>query len=111
MKIHEELKLRFERPLWMRSPELAVADVFVEMHPEYVELISDDVLSGLQNNEYGRKDSPSVEQILRAAIFKELQGLTYDELEFAQYDSEICKNFLKLDNRKAFSDSVFQNYI
>ena len=96
MKIHEELKLRFERPLWLKSPEMAVADVFIETHPEFIELISEDLLEGLKNNNYGRKDNPTVEQILRAAIFKELKGLTYEELEFAQYDSEICKNFRKV---------------
>ena len=111
MKLHEELQLRFEQPLWIKSPQMAVADVLIELHPEFVELISTDVLSGLQNNKYGRKDTPSVEQILRAAIFKVLKRLTYDELEFAQYDSEICKVFLKIDNREPFSDSVLQKYI
>lgn len=111
MKIHEDLKLRFEKPLWLLSPELAVADVLIESNPEFINLVSGDVLEGLKNNSYGRKDNITVEQVLRAAIYKEMKRLTYSELEFAQFDSEICKAFLKLDNRKPFSDSVLQNYI
>ncbi len=111
MKIHEDLKLRFEKPLWLHSPELAVADLLIEGNPEFINLVSKDVLEGLKNNSYGRKDNITVEQVLRAAIFKEMKHLTYSELEFAQFDSEICKAFLKLDSRKPFSDSVLQNYI
>lgn len=111
MKIHEDLKLRFEQPLWLFSPELAVADVLLENNPEFTNLISKDVLEGLKNNSFGRKDNLTVEQVLRAAIFKEMKRLTYSELEFAQFDSEICKTFLKLSNRRPFSDSVLQTYI
>jgi len=111
MRIYEELKLRFEKTLWLLSPELAVADVLIETNPEYMAIVSKDVQEGLKNNTYGRKDNPSVEQVLRAAIYKELKRLTYEELEFAQYDSQTCKAFLKIDNRKPFSDSVLQDYI
>lgn len=111
MKIYEELRLRFEKPLWLLSPELAVADTLIDNNPGYVNIVSKDVLEGLKNNDYGRKDTPSVEQVLRAAIFKELKRLTYAELEFAQFDSETCKAFLKLHGRKPFSDSVLQDYI
>ena len=111
MKIYEDLKLRFEKPLWLLSPELAVADVLIENNPEYINIVSKDVLEGLKNNNQGRKDNLTVEQVLRAAIYKEMKRLTYSELEFAQFDSEICKAFLKLSNRKPFSDSVLQTYI
>ena len=111
MKIYEDLKLRFENPLWLLSPELAVADVLIDSDPEYINIVSNDVLKGLKNNNHGRKDNPTVEQVLRAAIYKEMKRMTYSELEFAQYDSEICKAFLKLNNRKPFSDSVLQTYI
>jgi ribulose 1,5-bisphosphate carboxylase large subunit-like protein len=38
---------------------------------------------------------PSVEQIVRAAIYKELKGLDYRELEYHQSDSRICEQFVK----------------
>jgi len=52
-----------------------------------------------------------VEQIVRAAIYKEMKKLDYRELEYAQDDSKICQQFVKIDNRKPFSFPVFQKYI
>jgi IS5 family transposase len=54
---------------------------------------------------------PSVEQIVRAAIYKEFKGLDYRALEYAQADSNICQHFVKLDNRKPFCFQLFQKYI
>ena len=59
----------------------------------------------------GRKDSPTIEQILRGALYKELKHLTYRELEYAQHDSRICALFIKLDGRSPISFPVWQKYI
>jgi IS5 family transposase len=40
-----------------------------------------------------------------------MKGLDYRELEYAQSDSRICEQFVKLDNRRPFSFQVFQKYI
>ena len=111
MQIYNELKLRFEQTIWSLHPELALFDTILEKKPEFVRWVEKDVLDGLKNNNYGRKDSPTVEQVLRAAIYKEIKQLDYRELEIAMYDSKSFAIFMKLDGRKRFSYSVMQKYI
>ena len=90
MKLYNELKLRFYSPIWGLHPELALFDVLLEKNHDFVKIVSKDVLSGLKVSPFGRKDSPTVEQILRSAIYKEIKGLTYRELEI-----ECAKNPIK----------------
>jgi len=111
MKIYNELKLRFNEPLWVLTPELALFDVILERKPELVKLFVKDIQRGLKNNKMGRKDSPTVEQIIRAAIYKEIKQLDYRELEISMYDSNTFKLFMKLDGRNPFKFTVLQKYI
>ena len=111
MRLYNELKLRFDTPIWGLHPELALFDVLLDKNPQFVKIVSKDVLSGLKDSAFGRKDSPTVEQVLRAAIYKEIKHLTYRELEVAMYDSKICSMFLKLEENQGYSYSVMQKYI
>jgi IS5 family transposase len=65
----------------------------------------------MKNNSMGRKDTPTVERVLRAAIYKEIKQLDYMELAISFYDSVSFKIFIRLDGRKGFSHSVLQKYI
>lgn len=104
--------LKFTRPDWRRDSELALIDTILEQHPHLLSIIAPDVMgSDAVDKPFGRKDSPSVEQVMRAAIFKELKGLTYRELEYAQADSRVCGVFIKLNERKPFSFQLWQKYI
>jgi IS5 family transposase len=111
MKLYNELKLRFDTPIWGLHPELALFDILLDKNPHFVKLVSDDVLSCVKESSFGRKDSPTVEQVLRAAIYKEIKRLTYRELEVDMYDSKICSMFLKLEDNQGYSYSVMQKYI
>jgi IS5 family transposase len=111
MKLFEELKLKFEKPDWARSPEFGVIDTILEMHSDIFLLFKDDIMRKSSDNQFGRGDVPTVEQIVRAAIYKEMKGLDYRELAFAQIDSRICANFIKLDMRKPYSFQMYQSYI
>ena len=111
MKIFNDLLIKFEKPDWSKNPEFGLIDTILEKHPELYDIITVDILSGIQESVFGRKDNPTVEQIIRAAIYKEMKGLDYRELEYAQSDSRICATFIKLDERKPFSFSLFQQYI
>lgn len=111
MKLLNDLKLQFEKELWALNPELAVIDVILNKHPYIYELVQQDITGGKEDNTLGRKDMPTVEQIVRAAIYKETKNLTYRELEYEQHDSRMCAVFIKLDDRKPFSFEVFQKYI
>src|ERR1035437_3285905 len=111
MKLFNDLKLKFEHADWSKNPEFGLIDTILESHPHLVLLLKDDILMGIKESNMGRGDTPSVEQIVRAAIYKEMKGLDYRELEYAQSDSRICANFIKLDLRKPYSFQMFQNYI
>jgi len=110
MKLLENLRLIFAIPIWAKFPMLAVYDTILEKEIDILKLFENDLIKDLKNNNLGRKDTPSVEQIIRAILYKELRGITYQELEIHQFDSEICKCFLKL-GKKAYSDSMYQHYI
>jgi IS5 family transposase len=111
MKLFNELLLKFERSDWSKNPELGLIDTILEQRPELLEYMSKDIVKGSKANDFGRKDTPTVEQIIRAAIYKEFKSLTYRELEYAQSDSRICAAFIKLDERKPFSFQLWQKYI
>jgi len=111
LKLLNDLKLQFEKELWALSPELAVMDTILNQHPEIYEMVKKDITMGEEGSSFGRQDKPTVEQIVRAAIYKEMKSLTYRELEYAQHDSRMCSVFIKLDERKPFSFKAYQKYI
>lgn len=87
MKLFESLRVKFENPNWVRNPGFGLLDTILEQHPELIKILAADVLQGSKQSEFWRQDIPSVEQIVRAAIYKEIK---YRELEFVQIDSRIC---------------------
>jgi IS5 family transposase len=103
--------LKFEQPNWARSPELGVLDTILEAHQELYKIVEADVRGQEKNANLGRADSPTVEQIVRAALYKELKGIDYRELEFTQIDSRICEQFVKIDPYMPYSFQVLQKYI
>jgi IS5 family transposase len=110
MKLLNELAFTLENPYWAADTEFALLDTILTMHPEIYELVRSD-FSAHTRKSLGRKDSPTIEQILRGALYKELKHLTYRELEYAQHDSRICALFIKLDGRSPISFAVWQKYI
>ena len=67
--------MKFEKPDWAMDPELGLIDTVLEQHPHLVALLQEDITKGQKTSIFGRKDTPSVEQIMRAAIYKELKCL------------------------------------
>lgn len=111
MKLFNELALKFERSDWSKNPELGLIDTILEKNPHLIRLLTDDITSNCKISDFGRKDTPTVEQIVRAAIYKEFKSMTYRELEYAQSDSRICETFINLEERKPYSFQVWQKYI
>jgi IS5 family transposase len=110
MKLLNELSLTLENPYWAVNTEFAVIDTILTLHPEIYALVRKD-FSGKTSRTLGRQDTPTVEQILRGALYKQMKNLTYRELEYAQHDSRICALFIRLDGRAPISFSVWQKYI
>ena len=111
MKILNELRLKLEKPLWALDPELAFMDTILNENPRLYEIIAPDMMELNKSSKVGRQDSPTVEQVVRAALYKEIKKLDYRELEYAQEDSRICGAFIKLEERSPFSFEMFQKYI
>jgi transposase, IS5 family len=111
MKIFNDLLLKFEKPDWTANPEFCVIDTILESRPDIILMLKSDIIGDEKASTFGRGDTPSVEQIVRAAIFKEMRGLDYRELEYAQNDSRICEAFIKLEGRDPYSFQLFQKYI
>ena len=111
MKLFDDIKIKFERPDWARDPELGLIDTILEKNPNLVALLAEDITQGKKASTFGRKDTPSVEQIVRAAIYKELKGLDYRNLEYHQSDSRICALFIKIDELRPYSFQMYQYYI
>lgn len=111
MKIFNDLLLKFEKPDWSGNPEFCVIDTILESRPDIILMLRSDIIGDEKASTFGRQDTPSVEQIARAAIFKEMRGMDYRELEYAQSDSRICEAFIKLEGRDPYSFQLFQKYI
>ena len=111
MKLFNDLLLKFEKPDWSGNPEFCVIDTILESRPDLILMLKNDIVGSEKTSSFGRQDTPSVEQIVRGAIYKEMKGMDYRELEYAQIDSRICVLFIKLDDRNPFSFQLFQKYI
>ncbi|HET55353.1 MAG TPA: ISNCY family transposase [Ignavibacteria bacterium] len=111
MKLFEDFRIKFEKPNWSSNPELGLIDTILELHPHLILLLAEDITRGQKPSNFGRKDTPSVEQIVRAAIYKEMRGLDYRELEFHQADSRVCALFIKVDELRPYSFQMYQKYI
>lgn len=111
MQLFEEFKIKFDHADWSRNPEFGLLDTLLESNPSLLKIVEADLLKDSKSSKFGRKDVPSVEQIVRAAIYKELKGLDYRELEYHQSDSRICEQFVKIDPLRPYSFQVFQKYI
>jgi len=111
MKLFSELTLKFEKPDWARNPEFGLMDTILEQHPDLLDIVKGDITKGVKQSKFGRGDVPSVEQIMRAAIYQELKGLDYRDLEYHQTDSRICALFIKIDELRPYSFQMYQKYI
>ncbi len=111
MKLFSDLTIKFEQANWSKNPEFGLMDTILEQRPDLLKIVSKDIIGNNKNSGFGRGDVPSVEQIMRAAIYKELKGLDYRDLEYHQEDSRICSLFLKLDELRPYSFQMYQKYI
>jgi len=111
MKLFTDLTLKFEQANWARNPEFGLIDTILEQRADLLHIVKEDITKGMKRTGFGRADVPSVETIMRAAIYKEIKGLDYRELEYAQEDSRICSLFLKIDELRPYSFQMYQKYI
>ena len=111
MPLFRELSTKYETRIWLNNPELGLIDTLLDAHPELLEYVREDITRGQKSSNFGRGDMPSVEQIFRAAIYKEIKQLDYRGLEEAQDDSRSCAAFIRLDPNRYYSFQMYQSYI
>ncbi len=111
MSLFTRWQTKCESTIWLKNPELGLFDTLLETHPELLDIVKEDITKGQKSSKFGRGDMPSVEQILRAAFYKEFHGLDYRSLEWAQIDSRSCAAFLKIDPKRPYSFQMYQSYI
>jgi transposase, IS5 family len=111
MPIFTEYNEKMSLAQWKRDPELCLIDSILDQNPGLIQMLAQDVTAGQKASNFGRKDMPSVEQIVRAALYKELKGYDYRELGYAQLDSRMCALFVKLSPDKHYSFQMYQQYI
>ena len=80
MKLFEPLLLKFEEGNWASDLELGLIDTILEQNPSFIKIMEPDITQGKEGSIFGRQDTPSVEQIVRAAIYKEMKNHNYREL-------------------------------
>src|SRR5512138_3327303 len=83
MKLLNDLRLKLEKPIWALDPEIALIDTILTENPKLYEIVASDIMELNKSSNVGRQDSPTVEQVVRAALYKELKKLDYRELEYA----------------------------
>lgn len=67
----------------------------LDQMPQVIELVHGDLVRGLSEPEKGR-EGMAAEQVLRAAVIKQLNGLSYEELAFHLAGSCSYRAFCRL---------------
>ena len=99
-------------PDWEHNPILALMDTVLDKNQGLYDIVKKDYLQVRKDNGFGRQDSPSLEQVVRASFYMNLKKVDYAGLEYSQYDSKCCETFLKLDLlHPLYTDSTWQKYI
>jgi IS5 family transposase len=75
--------------------ELARASAIIDLLPDAVELVAKDLGTGTKGSKAGRMGM-SGEQVLRAALLKQMHGWSYEDLAFALADSPTFRTFCRI---------------
>ena len=75
--------------------ELARASAILDLVPEAAELVAKDLSKGTKGSKAGRMGM-SGEQVLRAALLKQMHGWSYHDLAFALADSPTFRTFCRI---------------
>ena len=85
-------------------------DTNLEQRPDILQLVEKDITGQKTPSNFGRCDVPNIEQIVRTAIYKELKGMDYKELEYAKKGKDM-RYVLKIDELCPYCFQMYQKYI
>lgn len=78
-----------------RAKELDRISQILDSIPTITEMVLQDLTHGVKNRNTGA-EGMSAEQVLRAAIIKQTEGFSYEELAFHLMDSRTYRNFCRI---------------
>ncbi len=99
----KQLPLTETAPVHPKVDELEKIKMILDQNSSIYDLTVQDL--GIANNATGA-EGMSAEQIVKAAIIKQMEGYNYEELAFHLADSRAYRNFCRLDFGKAYAKST-----
>jgi len=106
-KFHRQRSLFHVMPRHPLGRELAAVSDILDANPEILERVYRDLV-GTARDDHGR-EGMTAEQVLRAAVVKQSQNLTYEELAFHLGDSQTFRAFVRLEVNQAPTRSALQD--
>lgn len=88
--------------------ELQQMSEILDRHPEFLAIAHNNLSKSKKNT---GSIGMSSEQVLRAAIIKNIRGLSYEQLAFNIIDSNSTRSFLMMDIDESYSSSCLQENI
>ena len=107
-----QCELNFVPASWERDPELFVMDQLLDARVDII-LLATSCFPFAHDETYAcvGRDGMTLEQVVRAAIYKQHKRLTYRELSEHTEDSKKGRHFMKMGNRAYFSYQALQENI
>lgn len=94
-----------------RAEELQRISKFLDLHPIISKMVWQDLTYDVQNHQSGAQGM-SAEQVLRAAILKQTEGFSYEDLAFHLLDSRCYHTFCRIGvTHKGFKKSALASAI
>ena len=103
-----QLDLFFQWPNHYLGRELKKISEILDRHPEFVEWVHVDLTEDKMST---GNTGMSSEQVLRAAVIKNIRKLSYEELAFNIADSQSTRAFMMLEVDEKYSASCLQGTI
>jgi IS5 family transposase len=110
-KREKQLPLLNPTPAHPKAGELETISKILDQNPTICEMSLQDLTSKVNKKENGA-NGMTAEQVLRAAIIKQMEGYSYEEPAFHLLDSHCYRNFCKIGiTQKGFKKSALCNNI
>jgi len=100
--IHHQTSLVETNIKHIHAKELESISKLFELTPDVINLVHNDLISGIDNPNFGRESVMSAEQTLKVLIVKQMNGYSYRVLQFHLEDSRSYRNFCEF----GFTDKI-----
>lgn len=94
-KQHNQMPLMITSIDHPRAEELKRISDILDQHPIISQMVWQDLTQGVENRQSGAHGM-SADQVLRAAIVRQIEGFSYDELAFHLLDSRCYRKFCRI---------------